>query len=41
MADEPIKEINVKDFNDNSYKYYRLLSLLNEYNYVPKKWYKK
>lgn len=26
MADETIKEINVKDFNNNSYKYYRLLS---------------
>lgn len=41
MVDGTIKEINVKKFNDNSLKYYRLLSLLNEYNYVPLEWYKK
>ena len=36
-----IKEFNVIELNDNSLKYYRLLSLLNEYNYVSLKWYKK
>ena len=41
MEDGEIKEFNVIDLNDNSLKYYRLLSLLNEYNYVSLKWYKK
>ncbi len=37
MEDGEIKEFNVIDLNDNSLKYYRLLSLLNEYNYVSLK----
>lgn len=41
MEDGEIKEFNVIELNDNSLKYYRLLSLLNEYNYVSLKWYKK
>ena len=41
FTDGEIKEFNVIELNDNSLKYYRLLSLLNEYNYVSLKWYKK
>lgn len=40
MTDGTIKECKIKHFNDNSSKYYSLLSLLNEYNYVPTEWYK-
>lgn len=41
MIDGTIEEMNVIHFNDNSLKYYRLLSLLDEYNYVPQEWYEK
>lgn len=41
MEDGAIKELNVIKYNDNSLKYERLLSLLNEYHYVPFQWYEK
>lgn len=41
MVDGTIKEMKVRNLNDNSLKYFELLSLLNKYNYVPLKWYEK
>lgn len=41
MTDGTTKECKITNFNDNSSKYYSLLSLLNEYHYVPNEWYKK